>query len=129
MNLEKLHDLMNDMASVLEMNSTEENEYVWEGSREDAREMVMYASPDEMTSVVTELYHLIECMELELRSLQEDHEDEESEREPRQGPNDPMDLEPDHPYVRECRAETSGDEMSKADYMEYYSRIGVEGDY
>ena len=127
MNLEKLHDLMNDMASVLEMNSTEENEYVWEGSREDAREMVMYASPDEMTSVVTELYHLIECMELELRSLQEDHEDEESEREPRQGPNDP-ECDDDLVY-RENMAADSGDESSKAAYMEYYSRMGMEGDY
>ena len=127
MNLEKLHDLMNDMASVLEMNSTEENEYVWEGSREDAKEMVMYSSPDEMTSVVTELYHLIECMELELRSLQEDHEDEESEREPRQGPNDP-ECDDDLVY-RENMAADSGDESSKAAYMEYYSRMGMEGDY
>jgi len=126
-NLEKLHDLMNDMASVLEMNSTEENEYVWEGSREDAKEMVMYSSPDEMTSVVTELYHLIECMELELRSLQEDHEDEESEREPRQGPNDP-ECDDDLAY-RENMAADSGDESSKAAYMEYYSRMGMEGDY
>jgi len=45
-------------------------------------------------------------------------------------PNTPVqDLEPDHPYVRECAAETSGDEMSKADYMEYYSRMGMDGDY
>ena len=34
----------------------------------------------------------------------------------------PRDLEPDHPYVRECQAETSGDEISKADYMEMLLR-------
>jgi len=34
----------------------------------------------------------------------------------------PRDLEPDHPRVRECHAETSGDEISKADYMEMLLR-------
>ena len=30
------------------------------------------------------------------------------------------DYEYDHPYWRECAAETSGDEMSKADYVDLY---------
>tara|TARA_R100000008_G_C3573875_1_gene163951 strand:+ start:1311 stop:1703 length:393 start_codon:yes stop_codon:yes gene_type:complete len=128
-NIGRLQAILNDMAVTLDMQFHEDREYTWEGSREDAKELVMYASPDEMTSVITELYFLIEQMDMEFRDLQEEHEDEESEKEPRQGPNDPMDLEPDHSYVRECMAETSGDDMSKADYMEYYSRMGMEGDY
>ena len=28
--------------------------------------------------------------------------------------------EPDHPYIQECRRETTGDEMSKQDYMDMY---------
>jgi hypothetical protein len=31
-------------------------------------------------------------------------------------------LEPDHPRVRECQAETTGDEISKADYQEMLLR-------
>ena len=45
-------------------------------------------------------------------------------------PNTPVeDLEPDHPYVRECAAETSGDDISKSDYMDMYLAMGMEGDY
>lgn len=32
----------------------------------------------------------------------------------------------DDPYYRECRAATSGDDMSKADYMDMYSRMDRE---
>jgi hypothetical protein len=45
-------------------------------------------------------------------------------------PNTPIrDLEPDHPYVRECAAETSGDDISKSDYMDMYLAMGMDGDY
>ena len=127
MNIDRLQAILNDMAVTLDMQFHEEREYTWEGSRDDAKELVMYASPDEMTSVITELYTLIEQMEMEFRDLQEDHEDEESEKEPRQGPNDP-ECDDDLVY-RENMAADSGDESSKAAYMEYYSRIGMEGDY
>lgn len=32
----------------------------------------------------------------------------------------------DDPYYRECRSATSGDDMSKADYMDMYSRMDRE---
>lgn len=32
----------------------------------------------------------------------------------------------DDPYYRECRAATSGDEWSKADLIDWYSRYGME---
>ena len=35
----------------------------------------------------------------------------------------------DDPYYRECKAAETGDDMSKADYHDYYSRMGMEGDY
>lgn len=35
----------------------------------------------------------------------------------------------DDPYYRECMASDTGDDMSKADYIDYYSRMGMEGDY
>jgi len=35
----------------------------------------------------------------------------------------------DDPYYRECMAADTGDDMSKADYHDYYSRMGMEGDY
>ena len=127
MNIDRLQAILNDMAVTLEMHNHEDREYTWEGSREDAKELVMYASPDEMTSVIAELYSLIEQMDMEFRDLQEDHEDEESEKEPRQGPNDP-ECDDDLVY-RENMAADSGDESSKAAYMEYYSRMGMEGDY
>ncbi len=128
MNIDRLQAILNDMAVTLDMQSHEDRDYTWEGSRDDAKELVMYSSPDEMVSIVTELYYLIEQMDMEFRDLQEEHEDEESEKEPRQGPSDPMDLEPDHSYVKKFMAETSGGDMYPQDYMNY-SRIGTEGDY
>ena len=118
MNHNRIQDLINDMAVTLEMSQMEDADYLWQGSREDAREMVMYSSPDEMTSVITELYNLIECMEHE---LQEDQEDDEVD------PNMP-ECDDDLAY-RENMAADSGDESSKAAYMEYYSGMGLEGDY
>ena len=123
MNIGRLQAILNDMAVTLDMQFHEDREYTWEGSREDAKELVMYASPDEMTSVITELYSLIEQMDMEFRDLQDESEENEPEATPVQ------DLEPDHPYVMESHRETSGDDMSKADYMEYYSSQGLEGDY
>ena len=117
-NHNRIQDLINDMAVVLEMKQMEDADYLWEGSREDAREMVMYSSPDEMTSVITELYNLIECMEHE---LQEDNEEEDED------PNMP-ECDDDLAY-RENMAADSGDESSKAAYMKYYSSMGMEGDY
>jgi hypothetical protein len=35
----------------------------------------------------------------------------------------------DDPYYRECKAAETGDDMSKADYLDLYSRMGMEGDY
>ena len=32
----------------------------------------------------------------------------------------------DDPYYRECRSDSSGDDMSKADYMDMYSRMDRE---
>ena len=117
MNHNRIQDLINDMAVALEMKPMEDADYLWEGSKEDARQMVIYSSPDEMTSVITELYNLIECMEHE---LQEDNEDIED-------PNMP-ECDDDLAY-RENMAADSGDESSKAAYTEYYSRMGMEGDY
>ena len=116
MNHDTIQDLINDMAVTLEMSQMEDADYRWQGSIEDAREMVMHSSPDEMTSLITELYNLIECMEHE---LQEDNEDED--------PNMP-ECDDDLAH-RENMAADSGDESSKAAYMEYYSSMGMEGDY
>ena len=80
--------------------------------------------------------YLDECVRQE-----DDDEDDEDDDDEEEDDNDDDDDEDEddydrcmpetdgESYYRECRAADSGDDMSKADYTDMYSRMGMEGDF